>query len=194
MNEARILLFKGKPKHVPSHSWAKKIAASCLEIPEDSIRLAFSPYGKPLILLPDGAHVHFNASTAQEWTAIAFNNKNAVGIDIEPINAPVDVDLFARKVLSKEEARHAGGLNKKLLVKMWTAKEAFVKALGYGLFFPLNLIETKIEDDKVILCAVHDPLIAAKEWTLIELPSWDANFTGHIVINYHRASETGEKI
>jgi 4'-phosphopantetheinyl transferase len=54
-----------------------------------------------------------------------------------------------------------------IFFKIWTCKEAFLKANGSGLTIPINLVDTYIEPDgSARLTALGDNLEQAENWRL----------------------------
>lgn len=91
---------------------------------------------KPRLVSPKG--VFFNLSHSGDWTVIAVSD-GEVGVDIQQVK-PVDMRL-ATRFFSADEGRilaEAGDGAKALFYRLWTVKEAYLKALGTGLNRPLN--------------------------------------------------------
>lgn len=101
----------------------------------------------------------FNISHSGEYTICAISNTNKVGIDIEEIQ---DIPLYGfESQFSKKEWEKVLNAENSLrsFYTLWTQKEAFIKAIGTGLYFPLN--EVFIENNKIIW--------DNKEWLLEEI-------------------------
>jgi 4'-phosphopantetheinyl transferase len=73
---------------------------------------------------------------------IAVSSEHRVGIDIEKIRTDVDINQLAELFFSGRERSGLQALPEHLRVRgffaCWTRKEAFLKATGDGLFFPLS--------------------------------------------------------
>lgn len=103
-------------------------------IEEDPV---FMPGGKP-VFSPE-AGICFNISHSGPYAAIAFG-KRALGLDIECAKR---ADLkMAKRFFKEEEYEHLAGLEQgereDAFCKIWTGKEAILKATGTGLSVPLN--------------------------------------------------------
>jgi 4'-phosphopantetheinyl transferase len=83
----------------------------------------YNEYGKPF--LPGGPY--FSISHCKEGIAVAIDDQ-PIGIDIEAIR-PVNNDLIER-VMNEEERV---GMNDRLFTRLWTQKEAVLKAEGTGI-------------------------------------------------------------
>lgn len=91
---------------------------------------------KPRLVSPAGWY--FNLSHSGEWTCLALSD-GEVGIDIQQ-ERPVDMRLATRFFTAEEQAalQGAGERAEELFYRLWTVKEAYLKALGTGLNRPLN--------------------------------------------------------
>lgn len=97
---------------------------------DDAAGVVIGPYGKPQ--LADGL-VEFNLSHAGRWVVCALANA-AVGIDVEQLR-PFDLQLAWRFFHQRECAALAGlpaAAQHDYFFRLWTAKEAYMKALGLG--------------------------------------------------------------
>jgi 4'-phosphopantetheinyl transferase len=105
--------------------------------------LAFSEgrFGKPRL---EGERLHFNVSHSDGWALIAVA-RTPVGVDIEPAVRP-DIELLEIADLlchPNEMAAlqtHAGEAQHAAMMRLWTRKEAYVKALGTGLGHRLRAV------------------------------------------------------
>jgi 4'-phosphopantetheinyl transferase len=96
-----------------------------------------------------------------------------VGIDIErPDTRGVDVDAFATRFFAPDETaalRQLAGRRKlRMFFRLWTLKEAFVKALGGGLRIPLDAFAVSVEGDHPRLITYRNGDVDA--WTLAAPP------------------------
>jgi 4'-phosphopantetheinyl transferase len=81
--------------------------------------------------------VQFNLSHSGDMVAIAVSRGRRVGIDVEKIRDDIPEAELARRFFSSTEAAafsHFHGFRKsELFLKMWTRKEALLKATGEGI-------------------------------------------------------------
>lgn len=101
---------------------------------------------------------------------IAVTNGTEIGIDIENLNREVEYDDLAKRFFCEaeylklvqaptEEKRNA-------FFNCWTRKEAFIKAVGEGLSYPLNNFEvTMRSDEPVQIIHIQDNFQFLNEWT-----------------------------
>jgi len=97
--------------------------------------LAFgqTPEGKPYLL---NTNLHFNLSHTAHYAALAVSHKGAVGADIETIQ-PRNFLMIAERYFHPSETQQLrvckDAERPELFFKLWTLKEAFLKALGGGI-------------------------------------------------------------
>ncbi|MCM1438288.1 MAG: 4'-phosphopantetheinyl transferase superfamily protein [Roseburia sp.] len=96
---------------------------------------------KPRLISPKG--VHFNLSHSGEWTVVALSDSE-VGVDIQQVK-PVDMRLATRFFTESEREilKGAGDAAELTFYRLWTVKEAYLKALGTGLNRPLSSFEVR---------------------------------------------------
>ncbi|MHA4844102.1 4'-phosphopantetheinyl transferase family protein [Flavitalea antarctica] len=144
----------------------------------------YSKFGKPGIA--NNNTLHFNISHSQNIALFAFSKRFNIGVDVEFVNPDIEVRDIARNFFSTNEIRKLLALpgNQQALgfFNCWTRKEAFIKAVGEGLSFPLDKFEVSLEPDKpaALLATDWDPEEVSK-WSVYSLfPG--ANFVGCLVI------------
>ena len=80
--------------------------------------------------------IGFNVSHTSGHGLLAFAEKGRIGVDIEHWNVRHDIDGEIRKVFSPSERRRLkrepASSKTETFLLLWTAKEAFIKAIGEG--------------------------------------------------------------
>lgn len=113
-------------------SLARKLLACQFGLDEDAVEIGHEPAGRPLILRPRGSGLHLSLATRSGLVAIALAHR-PVGIDVEQVALANEPPLAA---LHPEERRWLEGLPASArplaFAQLWSAKEAYVKALGAG--------------------------------------------------------------
>ncbi|MGI6549056.1 MAG: 4'-phosphopantetheinyl transferase family protein [Syntrophomonadales bacterium] len=117
----------------------------------DQLLFENNQYGKPY--LKGIENFCFNISHSGRWVACAVDHQ-PVGIDIEEM-APIELDV-ARHYFSAEEfayiANQPESERTATFYDIWTLKESYIKALGWGLSKDLNSFTVKlIPDGKAVL-------------------------------------------
>lgn len=106
-------------------------------------------HGKPFAPALPG--LEFNLSHAGSYAAFAFALGQPVGIDIELLERRISVDGIAARFFGEREtaalARVDARRRQEAFLRLWTHKEAVLKALGDGLAFGLDRIEFELAVD-----------------------------------------------
>lgn len=90
-------------------------------------------YGKPYIANANITPIHFNLSHSGDWILIGFSNQT-IGVDIEFINPDFPFEEVLNNYFSSKEidfVNRNGGRD--AFYKLWTRKEAYLKAAGKGI-------------------------------------------------------------
>ena len=109
----------------------------------------FGEHGKPS--LAECPEVRFNISHADGITAVAVSDFEC-GIDCERVRA-YDPRVMKRVCTEAEQAAISSAPEDErdmLFFRLWTLKEAYVKALGKGLSFPMREAAFMFEGDKIL--------------------------------------------
>ncbi|AFH50190.1 Phosphopantetheinyl transferase [Ignavibacterium album JCM 16511] len=101
--------------------------------------------GKPLIDIPEYDHLKFNYSHSGEMIIYAISKDSEIGVDIELVKEIPDMNALVENYFSKEEIQVFKNMDNRndqtnLFYKIWTRKEALVKASGKGISDDLSQI------------------------------------------------------
>ena len=122
------------------HSAAREILAAYTGTPASELVFAEEEHGKPY--LPADRSLYFNLSHSLSSALLAVCRFAPVGVDIEHRRALSDMDRLARRCFSTPEytAYQAAesALREQIFFRLWTRKEAVIKASGLGLHQPLQ--------------------------------------------------------
>ena len=106
-----------------------------------------SEFGKPHAPAADG--IDFNLSHSGPRALLAFARRQPLGVDLERIERRVDPDEIARRFFEAGEAEALGRLpveaRRLAFLRLWTRKEAVLKAQGRGLAFGLDRLAFQVE-------------------------------------------------
>lgn len=140
--------------------------------------LARDTHGKPYVL--DAGYPHFNLSHGGERIAIAFARGCAVGVDVEATQRRHSPLELAERFFAADEARALAAFEASdvqgAFVRLWTCKEAVLKALGRGIAFGLDRLRFDFEGtDPRALVAIAEEAGDVGEW---QVTRFDAG-SGH---------------
>ncbi|ERN42526.1 phosphopantetheinyl transferase [Rubidibacter lacunae KORDI 51-2] len=134
-----------------------------------AIQFGYGDRGKPYLAEPADA-LQFNLSHSHELAlyAIAPPTCRAIGIDVEQLRSRPNADRLARRFFSPREADAIAALAGTRLdrdfLRLWTAKEAYLKATGAGLRGAIEQVEVDLSSP-----IGQAQLLGADNWTLQEL-------------------------
>jgi 4'-phosphopantetheinyl transferase len=145
---------------IPSHA-AQQLARTVLAehggVSSFELQFSVGPHGKPELDWPES--LHYNLSHSDEWIVCAVDKTAPIGVDIERIREahprvakrffhPREQDFLRQQ----PESERLGAF-----FNIWTAKESFVKALGYGI--GVRLDSFSVDTEGVVI--VDDPTVFA---------------------------------
>jgi 4'-phosphopantetheinyl transferase len=148
--------------------------------PPETLVFEQGPKGKPSLLGPH--ELHFNVSNSDERSVVAVARDGPLGVDIERLRSLADADEIAGRFFSEREAADYASLpaaeRPRAFFDCWTRKEAFIKALGEGLFLSLDRFDVSLRPDRPArLERIDGDEAKAREWSLTEL-RFDDDFAG----------------
>lgn len=143
--------------------------------PPHRLRFRSNEYGKPF--LEDDA-VRFNLSHSGGVALFAVTRRREIGVDIECIRKDFDCLEIAGRFFSKQEQKALEALPADLqpiaFFNCWTRKEAFIKAIGEGVSFPLDRFDVSLAPGQLArLISIRGDSSAAEGWNLQELQVGD---------------------
>jgi len=133
----RFVVDQVKRRFVLSHAALRLILARRLGSDWRDIRYDTVANGKPCLAGSAAGRPEFNMSHSGDLMVVALSADRPVGIDVEAWR-PIDrVRGLAETILAVRELAVFDGLSpeeaSRVLLRLWTFKEALVKALGLGL-------------------------------------------------------------
>jgi 4'-phosphopantetheinyl transferase len=137
---ARYQAAEPRRQFVITRGALRLLLAHHLDLSAQALAFAAGPHGKPFAVV-DGtpARVEFNVSHSAGRGLIALA-RGPVGVDIEFLGREADFHLVAKGVLTAAEqaalSQRAGAEQARLFYRLWTQKEALIKATGRGFACP----------------------------------------------------------
>jgi 4'-phosphopantetheinyl transferase len=149
----------------------RRLLARQLGVSPADVPIEPDPLGKPRLAARLGSTLRFNLSHTAGRALYAFAVGRELGVDAEAIRPLSDMDALARDVFSAAEWAEwiAVPLDQRIeaFFNCWTRKEAFVKALGRGLDFPLKSFDVSLALDRPArLLHVSPEVGSATQWSM----------------------------
>ena len=168
----RYRFLEDRSRFVIRRGILRMILGRYLSVEPSHIKLDYGPYGKPHLAGEfDSDSLQFSLAYSHELVVYAFARKCQVGIDVERIQPLPDIEQISAQFFTTRENRKINELDglAKLLAfyHCWTRKEAYVKAIGAGLTYPMNQLEVSVDPNEPaqLLWAEKHPQ-AATQWSL----------------------------
>lgn len=152
----RYKFDKDKTSYALARGKLRSILSNYLNIKPCSIMFSYGEFGKPeLVKEQNFSNIHFNVSHSGDYILIGISESGAIGVDVEKVSEDIDLPSISERFFSADEAAYlnklSGDKSLKSFFKVWTQKEALIKANGMGLSFGLDSWSTKPEEDIYII-------------------------------------------
>ena len=143
---ARFASERDRARFVAARGFLREILGACLSAEPQSVEFTYSPKGKPSL---GGAFartgLQFNLAHSGGLAVFAVARHGVVGVDVEQIRPVPDLSALIERFFSAGECAQIKRLPEEEQVlrffKIWTRKEAWLKATGEGLTDLLKSIE-----------------------------------------------------
>jgi 4'-phosphopantetheinyl transferase len=143
----RFRSLKSRSTFIVARGLLRAILGQCLGIASPAISFCYGAHGKPSIENWQG--IRFNIAHSEDFIVCALGADRELGVDIEYIQPMKDMERVAEQFFCTAEYQQLRAVPEKLRTKAffdcWTRKEAFVKAVGDGLSYPLNMFQVTLQ-------------------------------------------------
>jgi 4'-phosphopantetheinyl transferase len=166
----RYLVEPPRRQFVATRAALRRLCGAMLSLAPRDVVFEFAQFGKPAVAAVQNPHgLTFNVSHSGAWAVIAIGWQRRIGVDIETQEARRDWRGLAERFFSTDERRQLAALPEPLrhaaFYRIWTSKEAYLKATGLGMSLPLEDF-TVAADPNIppqVLSAKDDPS-ASTRW------------------------------
>lgn len=149
----RFVFERDRRRYIVGRARLRVLLAERADIPPQEIEIGTGPRGKPEL---SGAGrqsgLRFNVSHSGEVAVFGFAFGRDIGIDVEAIRVIDHADAIAARFFSPSEYLAYCGLEpserRAGFFSCWTRKEAFIKALGEGLHYPLQSFDVSLSPNE----------------------------------------------
>ena len=125
------------------YQYRNQVLSDLLQVEITDQSIAKTEYGKPYLI--DYSQVAFNHSHSQKHYALANSMQvQGLGVDVEDLDREVRFEALAKHAFHPDEFQTWQDLDFDLVYwfKVWTTKEAVLKASGLGIRLSLNELNT----------------------------------------------------
>jgi 4'-phosphopantetheinyl transferase len=127
-------------RFITARAVLRTLLGRVLGTPPETIEFSYGERGKPAVA---GAP-HFNTSDSADTVVVAMASEE-IGVDVEVVRPLTNRDRLARRICTENELEQLAALPESevaaALLRLWTFKEAALKAVGLGLPGGLRNVE-----------------------------------------------------
>jgi 4'-phosphopantetheinyl transferase len=166
---------RDRHRYIVGRGRLRQLLGQYLDLPPQKITFAYTDHGKPYLPpQPGQPDLRFNISHSQQFAVLAFAWGRRLGVDVEVIRPLTDIaDLVRRFFAPAEVAAWETVLPEQQADAFfcgWTRKEAFIKAIGDGLSYPLDQFVVSLHPDQPAqLLEIEGDPAAAQKWEMVSL-------------------------
>jgi 4'-phosphopantetheinyl transferase len=169
---ARFLRDEDRNRFVAARAMLRRILGNALGIAPAAVAFTYGSHGKPALApsLSDSG-LRFNLSHSAGRALVAWTTGCELGADLELVRPVRYGARIAKRFFSDDEQAAFEGLAgdrwDETFFRCWTRKEAFIKALGDGLSYPLRSFSVPMAPgEQGVFVRVHDDAAASRRWFL----------------------------
>ena len=164
----KFYLRRDTDHYIVGRGALRSILANYVGLPAAAISIEYGQYGKPVLT---NQPIKFNLSHSGDIALLGISKQYEIGVDIEFMRDIRDAEAIVERFFSFNERatfqRTPYAQRRSVFYNGWTRKEAFIKAIGRGLSYPLDAFDVSIgEDESPALLRIADPTMSASQWCL----------------------------
>jgi len=156
-----------REKYILRRAILRKELAKFTGSSTEKINYNTNEFQKPFL---ENGDVQFNCSHSNNYFVIAISGNTELGVDIEHYRELNDLDLTAERAFSINEFTKwmsvAEDEKLDIFYRIWTRKEAIIKAIGMGLSYPLSDFDVSIGKNNVGVVLSKDKDWPADSWSM----------------------------
>lgn len=179
----RYKFEKDRVHYITGRALLRNILSRYLNQFPGEIVFSYSDKGKPFI---KDTEVKFNLAHSGGRAVYAVANNIEIGIDIEYKRELPDALQIAKRFFSEEEVKELSEISdgdiRTAFFNCWTRKEAFIKAVGEGLSYPLKDFSVTLKPgDKPEVKWIKDKTEEVKKWKIFNIDTED-NYVSSLAV------------
>ncbi|MFE0810135.1 4'-phosphopantetheinyl transferase family protein [Streptomyces sp. NPDC058848] len=176
----KFLFERDRRQYLVAHILVRRALALEAGLAEDELAMWRSQRGRPFLrpvpggLPRGGSHLDFNLSHAGGYNLLGIVRRNRIGVDVEGLDRDtrgIDTikDTFAPEEQEWVAKAAPGHLRDRRVLRLWTLKEAYSKALGLGLGLPFDEFAFTLADDRGVTAFRPPAQDRFGRWRFVEL-------------------------
>lgn len=171
---ARFMRDTDRNRWLRAHVATRRILGEALDVEPKAVEFGAGKSGKPFVSSPGDSGLEINLSDSGDLALLALSRVGPVGVDVEHVRPLTDMEAIAEShfaveeraaLLALPEAERLDGF-----YRLWTRKEAYIKALGKGLGHALDRFVVTIAPADVRFVHLDGDAGVARTWALRAIP------------------------
>ncbi|MHB1209359.1 MAG: 4'-phosphopantetheinyl transferase family protein [Acidimicrobiales bacterium] len=184
---ARLAVPHDRNRAIVRLARRRQVLADIFAIAPDEVDTQPLENGAPGALSSSGETLYVSSSHCEDVGLIAVTRERKVGVDVEAVHELPDPDQFVQWVAASDELHEinelAPGDRPGACLRLWTRKEAYLKATGEGIGDGMNQVRVPLEADT--WAHPFQPVANGLAWLLFELASPRAGLNASLVAEVH---------
>ena len=170
----RFAFEKDRRQFLLTRALERDVLSRYLGVEPAAVLFTRNEYGKPALAEPIGCPITYSLSHTKGLSVCAVVFKHLIGVDVESLHRTsshrdISKRFFAGSEIAYLETIEEGQKSTEFL-RLWTLKEAFVKACGLGLSIPLNSFEIKMNPDRPPWVSFSDGVYGHEaDWRFLQI-------------------------
>jgi 4'-phosphopantetheinyl transferase len=172
---ARFHFDHPRNRYIAAHGWLRQLLGLYLSAPAATVEFEEGPKGKPGLggVFRDRG-LQFNLAHSEGLALIAIASATPVGVDVERIRTLVEAEDLVSRFFSKREVAEFGALTEDqkpgAFFRLWTRKEARLKATGEGIAHLLDQVEVShLPGEPLRRLRLPEGFSPPSDWSLCDL-------------------------
>jgi 4'-phosphopantetheinyl transferase len=171
----RFRKIRDAQRYVAARGSLRSLLAAYLMIEPDRLQFTYDAFGKPRVAGEETlTSMRFSVSHSDDLALFGFARGHKIGVDVERIRRDIDVEDLAARYFSPNELKKLrtlpAGQQREAFYSGWTRKEAYLKARGEGLSFPLDRVEVSLTpDEPAMILKVSGDRDVSQRWIVQHL-------------------------
>lgn len=167
----RFRFWRHQRRYIAGRGILRILLGHYLDQAPKDVQISYSKYSKPFLVQND---LQFNISHSQDTALFAFCMRAEIGVDLEEIRPISDAEGIAERFFAPTEFSRFRALDDgqkdEAFFACWTRKEAFIKAVGDGLSFPLGDFDVCFDPSQAArVNSIRGSEAEAASWSLFAL-------------------------
>ena len=169
----RPVAARSRDEFIVCRAILRLLLGECFGLDPRRVCFSVTARGKPRLAGPDPAPLRFNVSHSHGMALFAVTGHCEVGVDLERVRVRPDADLLgmAERYFAPREAAVLRALDAgervETFFRLWTRKEAYLKAHGLGISYGLERVEVShAADEPAHIVHIDGDRQAAACWSL----------------------------